>query len=588
MKRTLMCVAALLLCLSILIPADIITADAKVQFYDTATTLAIKNNIEKDAGSGYATAQGACTDGKYAYFALDKDGSVTLLKYNANTWNLKKKRSNLNLGHANDMTYNSKKDVIVVSNNKPDYNIISFVDPDTLQIKSTKKIKYKIYSICYNEKRDQYIVGISGTYDFAILDSNFKKVKRYKGYESGYLRQGADCDNNYIYFSQSGGGGNLIVIYNYKGELIDKVKINKSHEVENIFHVDDTVYVTLHYMGNFVYRIGISDMTAIEYTVHFDSNGGNGKMDDIAVTYGTDKKLSKCTFTKENYHFGGWIMRRDSADTYFGKKDPYSKNEWLKNEDIYEYVLYDDMKKVSRTAAVGDVTATAFWIRDDYRVYYDSNDGEGYMPLRTVAYDEVFTLDKSVMTKNGYVYAGWTASREYDGKVYGYKKGEDKPKWLYADDVYKEYVFADEQQVTKLTYDLGVTFKAKWELAFTISKDGAVLESYNGIDTDVVFPKGSNVSTIADKAFAQSETICSVTIPNSVDTVGSDAFVECSNLNTIYFEKSLPSVVSATSFDSPMLKKCILKTDNNDIFLGYYMGHYSYGGMLNIYKLLFQ
>lgn len=589
MKRTIMCIVALMVTLCILIPANIITADAKEEFYQSATTLAIKNNIEKDAGFGkYATAQGSCTDGKYAYFAVN-DGNTTLLKYDVNTWELKKKSNNIDLGHANDMTYNSKENVIVVANNAPDYNIISFVDPDTLKVIKTKKIKFKIYSIAYNEKYDRYVVGISGTYDFAILDSSFKKLKRCTGYESGYLRQGADCDDNYLYFAQSGSSGNQLVIYNWSGKLVDTVAINKSLEIENIFHVENTVYITLHYAGNYVYRIGINDDTAIKYNVHFDSNGAKGDMDSITVSYGKEKALPECTFEKENYIFAGWIARRDSSNKYYGKKSPYSESEWLDKEDIYEYTLYDNKQKVSKTTSVGDVTLTAFWTAKEYRVYYDSNGGEGHMPLRTVKYYEIFTLDKNKMTKNGYVFAGWTAKREYDGKVYGYKKNQSTPKWLYPDDVYKEYVFTDCQEVSKLTYDLGVTFVAKWCLAFNFSNDGTVLQSYVGSDEEVVFPNDcDNVNEIASEAFAHNDTMVSVTIPQSVDTVKDKAFFDCNKLSTIYFEKSLPTNVDKTAFNTLNTKKCYLKTGNdNDIFLGYYTNSLSYDNMLSMYSALF-
>lgn len=588
MKRTIMCLVALMLVICILIPANIITADAKDKFFGSATTLAIKNNIEKDADFGkYATAQGSCTDGRYAYFAVN-NGNTTLLKYNVNTWELVKKRKGVDLGHANDMTYNAKEDVIIVANNAPDYNIISFVDPDTLKVIKTKKIKFKIYSIAYNEKRDQYVVGISGTYDFAILDSNFKKIKKYEGYESGYLRQGADCDDDYLYFVQSGGGGNLIVIYNWSGELVDTVAVNHSYEIENIFHVENTIYITLHYAGNFVYRIGINDDTNIKYKVHFESNGGSGVMDSITVTYGKKKTLPKCTFEKENYIFSGWIARRNSSNKYYGKKSPYSKSEWLDDDDIYEYTLYDNEKQVSKTTPVGDVTLTAFWTSKDYRVYYDSNGGEGYMPLQTVKYYELFNLDKSTMTKNGYIFAGWTASREYDGKVYGYKKGKDKPKWLYPDDVYKEYVFADCQEVSKLTYDLGVTFTAKWCLAFNFSKDSSVLESYIGTDENVVFPKDhEDVTKIGNGAFADNKYMRSITIPESITTIGENAFCGCSNLREIHFEKSLPDNVDKTAFDNTCTKKCYLVTDSDSIFLGYYTNRLSYDNMMKMYSLLF-
>ncbi len=588
MKRSIMCVVALMLSLCMLIPAEIITADAKEKFYSSATTVSIKEHIEEDAGLGtYATAQGSCTDGKFAYFAIN-DGTTTLLKYDTTTWKLVKKSKKVNLDHANDMTYNSKKDVIVVAHNAPNYNIISYIDPDTLKVIKTRKIKYKIYSISYNEKYDRYVVGLSGTYNFAILNSSFKLIKKHKGYKSGYVRQGADSDNDYIYFVQSGGGGNLIVIYNWSGKLIDTISVDKSLEIENIFHVKNCIYITLHYYGNYIYRIGISNKTAIKYKISFEPNGAQGYMKDITVTYSKEKALPKCTYEKEDYFFGGWIIKRNNYNDYYGKKTAYSDSAWLKKNQIYEYSLFSDCQKVKNLVKYGNVTATAFWISNKYRVYYDSNGGEGHIPLMDVNYNDVFSLSENTMTKNGYIFTGWTARRDYDSKVYGYAKGKKVPKWLDEKDAHSLYVFEDGQKVSKLTYDLGVTFSAKWQLAFNFSKDGEVLNEYIGTDEDVIFPKeNESVREIAKRAFADNETMVTVTIPETIDTLGDDVFSGCVNLNKIYFDHAIPEKITDTSLESPLLKKCYLKTDTDDIFIGYYTGRYLYNLFLNKYSVLF-
>lgn len=588
MKRTIMCIVALVLSLGILIPSNIITADAANDFYSVASNVAIRNHIEKDGGFGnYATVQGACTDSNYAYFAVNS-GHTTLLKYNVNTWKLVDKRGGNSLGHANDMTYNPYLDKIVVAHNSPDYDVISFVDPNTLSVTETRKIKHKIHSLSYNANYDRYVAGLSGSYDFVILDGDFKEVEKFKGYESGFLRQGGDCDDDYLYFVQSGGGGNLIIIYDWNGNLIDTVSVNKSQEIENIFHVDNTVYITLHYYGNFVHRIGINDKTAIKFNVSFEPNGGYGEMETLSVTYGKEKTLPKCSFERDGYTFGGWIMERTSYDKTYGKKTPYSKSEWLDEEQVYEYSLFTDENKVSKTTNLGNIKATAFWISDTYNVNYDANGGEGSLPSHTVGYDEVFNIYEHNMTKSGYVFAGWIAQRDYDMKIYGYAKDHDKPAWLKEKDVEKPYIFTDNQEVSKLTFDGSVTFNANWQLAFTFSKDGTALEKYIGIDEDVHFPaQYDKVSKICDNAFCGHETIRAVTIPASITTIGQNVFADCPNLRTLNFEKTMPGNVDKTAFNSGYMKKCYIKTDKKDIFLGLYTGSTSYNYLYNVYNMFF-
>ena len=585
MKRTIMCILSLVLSLCFLVPANIITADAKEPFYSKATTALIKSHIEKDGGfSNAVTVQGACTDQKYAYFAVN-NGYTTILKYDINTWKLVDKSPNTYLGHANDMTYNPKTHTIIVANNAPDYKILTFLDPDTLTVTGTKKIKQKIYSISYCESRDQYVVGLSGTYDFAILNKKFKQVKKIKRYQSGYMRQGSDCDDDYIYFVLSGGGGNLIVIYDWDGNLVDTVTLDKSLEIENIFHHDNVLFITLHHYGNFVHRIGISDDTAIKYKIKYNSNDGSGEMKNQTVTYGKYKKMRKNTFEKEGYIFGGWVMKRDSYKTYYGKKTPYSKSTWIEKDNIYEYTLFKNESRTGKTTNLGDITATAFWICENYPVYYDPNGGEGYMPYHTVGYSEEFTPSENVFTKQGYVFSGWSLSRVYDDKVYGYKKNKDEPKWLYENDVYKKHIFSGTEQLSKLTYDYGVTLTAQWESAFKFNKKGTVLEHYIGIDTDVTFPATADkLTTIGDNAFKENVTAKSVTFPSTITTIGENALTGCHNLEKVYFTDTMPKKVSNTAFESEKMKKFYLNKDEKELFLGLYTGTYSYDYLYRLYS----
>ncbi len=588
MKRRLMCIASIIFSMCMLVSATVVTADAKEAFYNEATSAVIKSNIEKDAKfDKSATVQGACTDGEYAYFAVNR-GDTKILKYNVSTWKLKKKSSTLSLGHANDMTYNPKKNTIIVANHEPDHRKLTFIDPNTLTVTGEKKIKLKIYSISYNEARNQYVVGISGTYDFAILDSKLNVVKKFKGVDTGYLRQGMDCDDNYLYFAQSGTNGNIIVVYNWSGKHVDTIKVDKSMEIENIFHVKNNVFITLHYFGNYVHRIGINDKTALKYKVKFDANGGEGEMKPITVKYGKYRKLPECKFEKEGYTFGGWIMKRDSYKTYYGKKNPYGDNVWVEKKDIYEYTLFKDKNRTGKTTNLGDITATAFWIKDEYTVQYNSNGGEGTMPMHVVKYDESFKINKNRFSKSGYTFAGWSIKRSYDNKIFGYKKGQDEPKWLNKKHVHKLYIFDECEEVEKLTYDKEVTFTAQWQSAFVFNKNGTVLKEYNGTDEDVEFPQTANkVKEIAPYSFSDSHNMCTVTLPATINTIGEKAFENCKNLSTVYFTNTMPENVDATALNSLKAIKFYLKTDEQDVFLGLYTGSYSYDMLYKIYKSKF-
>ena len=55
----------------------------------------------------------------------------------------------------------------------------------------------------------------------------------------------------------------------------------------------------------------------ITYTIRFNSNGGNGTMPNLVMTYGTAKELSRNIFTRTGYGFTGWNTASDGSGTSY-------------------------------------------------------------------------------------------------------------------------------------------------------------------------------------------------------------------------------------------------------------------------------
>ena len=553
--------------------AACIPAACAAGFYDKAELLEIMEHIEDDAGMNeYATVQGACTDGRYAYFAVQQSTTV-ILKYDMRNWRLADKKTySGELGHANDMTYNPKRNLILVANNGPDYNVLTGIDPDTLKIRGTAKLKIDVYSIAYNADRDIYVAGISGGYKFALLDSKFKVLKTYNGKETGYTRQGCDCDENYIYFSQSG-GDNAVAVYNYDGAYVDIISLGHTHEVENIFHVGGSFYTTLHYYGNSVHRVGLSDSTQIRFTVRYDPGDGYGEMKATSVHYGERTALRANSFKKTNYFFGGWRASRSMDGKYLGYRKFSKVSEWLNQEDVYEYDLYADRDSVSETIKYGSVTMTPFWIRESYVLRYDANGSEGWMPEATVGYYDDYIIPENGFELPGYVFAGFTAYRDYDDKYYGYRKGGDVAEWLEAEDLYKSFEFKPGEIISSMTYDGTVTLTPVFRFAYSFSEDGSTLTEYIGSDEIVDIPNPSGkLATIAGGTFAGNNIFTEVHIPTTVEQVEPQAFEDCSRLERVYFKDNFPDDFATdciTQCDSPAV---IVEYDGRAYCLGYAAG----------------
>ncbi len=541
MKRILRFAICAALCLALLL-ADMCVIPAAESFYPSADLLLIKNHIENDANHGaYSTVQGACTDGEYAYFAL-MNGGATIMKYDIKSWELVECKRISNVGHANDMTYNPDKGYIVIANNAPYYDLVTLLDPDTLEVIKDVELDEEIYSIAYNQKRKQYVVGISGCYDFALLDSDFKKVKdkKFEGEDTGYTRQGCDCDDDYIYFVQSG-NDNALVIYDYSGKNVGMLPLGDTDEVENIFHLGDTFYVTMYYYGNYVHRIGFSPRTAITYNITYDANGGEGQMEDTVVSYGKATNLRANSFTRPGYFFGGWRVQRDSDGRYVGYRVGEDEFGWLYEDEVNDYLLYNDGQAVATTVRYGNVDLRAFWISETYGVNFEAGMGEGYMEPLRVGYDEVYTIPESNFTCEGYVFDGYMAVRDCDGRVYALREGSDTPEWLRWENVYEVYHLKPGEQVSRMAFDGAVTLTAEFRFAYTFGDDGSTLVEYVGTDEKVTIP-GNNgeLTTLAEGAFKDNEIITELHIPPCVSSIQPNSVTNCPKLRNIYFEGSIP------------------------------------------------
>ena len=228
-----------------LTPRDINAADA---FAFSLKRLLVLTPPDTEEHRNYYVQQGCCTDGTYAYTILEnqKIGKCSIWKMNLQDWSVEKVQYNLPVDHGNDITYNPVLNQLIVVHNKPNYNRLSFVDPDTLEVVATRTMPYRMYSISYEPERNQYVIGLSGTYHYVILDADFNELAYYKGVETGFTKQNLDSDVNFIYFSQWKGGskGNVVMVYDWEGNFVTQIRVKSYQEIESLLHVGDEWYIT--------------------------------------------------------------------------------------------------------------------------------------------------------------------------------------------------------------------------------------------------------------------------------------------------------------------------------------------------------
>ncbi len=214
----------------------------------------------------YDVLQGSCTDNTYGYYVLlnKNNNKSKIVKIKLSNMKVIKVSKPLQLSHGNDMTYNSDTKKLVVAHGVDKPKRLSIVNPKTLTLE--KHVDVKIPSglkgatskqlravkgfvgVAYNNVRDQYIVYLSGSHNFIILDKNFKPVSYIvPSKKHPTLYQGMDATNDYVLVAQSPKAGtgqtyNVISVYDWDGEYLFNITVKKGYEIESIYHVGNTYY----------------------------------------------------------------------------------------------------------------------------------------------------------------------------------------------------------------------------------------------------------------------------------------------------------------------------------------------------------
>jgi len=197
--------------------------------------------------------------------------------------------TNLELYHANDMTYNPKINRLIVSHGSDDKNTLSIINPETLTVESTKTLDFGFATIAYNEKRDRYVCAISGTRYICIMDNDFNLINQYKAevtdpklVTTATTGQGMSCDDNYLYFTFYDSTNrdidvstttqiHAITVFDWDGNRIKEIAFSlpiadMKNEPENISVVGDTIYMEVNvapginnnkYSGNYLYTLDL-------------------------------------------------------------------------------------------------------------------------------------------------------------------------------------------------------------------------------------------------------------------------------------------------------------------------------------------
>ena len=220
--------------------SDLIASGAKY-------SIELKEVIVCPAQGEFKIAQGAASDGKYAYFVMrkDKNGDCIICKYDLRTGRHVKTSDPIYLFHGNDMTYDSKTNLLYVAHGSSEGKILTAVDPATLTVaEQTVDIEKGCGAISYSAGRDQFAISQGGK-KLHFFDGDLNWLSSYDRVDdTTFTAQGMGSDETYVYFPMSSEyGGNFIEIYDWDGNYVGHVLVEVDWESESMFWVNNTYYL---------------------------------------------------------------------------------------------------------------------------------------------------------------------------------------------------------------------------------------------------------------------------------------------------------------------------------------------------------
>ena len=236
----------------------------KIRYYAHKGKKMEYRKLAKQKLYGYDVFQGGSQKDGYSYsFLLNKKKNLAkLTKIDLTTGKVKKVGKSKIRGHANSLTYNPDNKKLVCTNSDRYIKYFTLINPGSMKKSRMKqavipkeicgiskaRIKNKIIgftAISYNPVKKKYVARIKNSRNFVVLSKSFV-VERYISVSKRLwqLKQSMICTNDLIIDLQSANGGryNILVLYDWAGNYISTVRMDKKYEAEDIFEYNGNLY----------------------------------------------------------------------------------------------------------------------------------------------------------------------------------------------------------------------------------------------------------------------------------------------------------------------------------------------------------
>lgn len=169
-----------------------------------------------------------------------------------------------------------------------------------------------------------------------------------------------------------------------------------------------------------------ANWTGYPYSIKFHSNGGTGTMNDLAMNYGTAKKLTANAFERNGYVFTGWNTEADGSGTSYDNGESVNNLTTTSGDEITLYAQWEQLTPYTVTADAkgGTIPETEGWTIN------------GDIATKTI-YDGQKYGEMPKPEKTGYTFQGWGLVDGVTYKQLSYVRDSDSTPSEYIDSGYK-------------------------------------------------------------------------------------------------------------------------------------------------------
>ena len=147
--------------------------------------------------------------------------------------------------------------------------------------------------------------------------------------------------------------------------------------------------------GRYVSASYVARFRPYRYTLHYEANGGTGKMDDQIFQHGQILPLNGCTYSREGYDFMGWALSEKGEKQFSDKAE----------------VQFTNLVSLERELEDGDrATLYAVWQERDVTLNYVSSDeslGTVSKASETIGAVNGTSAGSTAQAKSGARFDGW-------------------------------------------------------------------------------------------------------------------------------------------------------------------------------------